>query len=54
MKLDQLAASVMGLSGAKRAILLRLSGANGIVDDLLLVKYGPIPTSKNEMDCRSL
>jgi type VI secretion system secreted protein VgrG len=39
MKLDQLAASVMGLSDAKRAIRLRLAGANGILDDLLLVKY---------------
>jgi len=39
VKLDQLAASIMGLSDAKRAIRLRLSGANGIVDDLLLVKY---------------
>ena len=39
MKLDQLAASVMGLSDSNRAIRLRLSGADGIVDDLLLVKY---------------
>ena len=39
MELDQLAASVMGLSDTKRAIRLRLAGANGIVDDLLLVKY---------------
>lgn len=39
MNINQFATDMAGISDAHRAIRLRLSGANGIVDDLLLVNY---------------